>query len=60
MTVEPVEYAAVPGTDALALAAELPLTEDEAAYVEAARAPGRPLNSATSPTSAAGSRGHER
>ncbi|MGH3365938.1 MAG: site-specific integrase [Nocardioidaceae bacterium] len=27
------------GTDALALAAELPLTEDEAGYVEAARAP---------------------
>jgi site-specific recombinase XerC len=28
-----------PGTDALALAAELPLSEDEAGYVEAARAP---------------------
>ena len=39
MTVEPLPHTGPPVTDALALAAELPLTEDEAAYVEAARAP---------------------
>lgn len=39
MNVEPVRHATTPVTDALALAADLPLTEDEAGYVEAARAP---------------------
>ncbi|MGH4006619.1 MAG: site-specific integrase [Pseudonocardiaceae bacterium] len=39
MTTEPDRVLARLGTDALDLAAELPLTEDEASYVEAARAP---------------------
>lgn len=39
MTTEPAQTPARLGADALALAAELPLTEDEAGYVEAARAP---------------------
>lgn len=39
MTTEPNRAPGRLGADALALAAELPLTEDEASYVEAARAP---------------------
>jgi site-specific recombinase XerD len=39
MTTEPAQVPARLGADALALAAGLPLTDDEAGYVEAARAP---------------------